>query len=128
MISVGVEGEVSLVEHDMARDENTTGGSIETPVPLVIGRVAKECVGDGARGKFVGRRGCDVGIAQTAEYAKVSVVGVYVEQEVERGMAMAGTTWSAIKEKSGCVKRLRPVGVQHGCMDKKGANNIIERA
>jgi hypothetical protein len=42
------KGEIQLVEDDVARDENSMGGEVETPVPLMVGGVPEEDTASGA--------------------------------------------------------------------------------
>jgi len=59
----------------MARDDGPPSGEVETAVPLVRGGITEEDTSCRAGSKLVFGSGSHVGIAQTAENAKVSVVG-----------------------------------------------------
>jgi hypothetical protein len=59
---VSGKGEGSLIENDMAGDDDLIGIKIESTVPFVMIRIAKEDTQSGARGEFVGSCGRYVGI------------------------------------------------------------------
>lgn len=51
------KGEGSLIENDMAGDDDLIGMTIETTIPFVMIRIAKEDTQSGARREFVGSYG-----------------------------------------------------------------------
>jgi len=59
----------------MARDDDPPSSEVKTAVPLVGGGITEEDTSCGTRSKLVFGSGSHVGIAQTAENAKMSVVG-----------------------------------------------------
>lgn len=83
---------MSLIEDDMAGDEDTVVGAIETAVPLVLGGVAEEDASCRARGEFMWGSGCDVGVAETPKHAERRVVRVSAMEEEEGGVIMTSTT------------------------------------
>jgi hypothetical protein len=46
----GGKGEIRLVENDVTRDEDSVGGEVETPIPLMVGGVPEEDTTSGAGG------------------------------------------------------------------------------
>jgi hypothetical protein len=46
----GGKGEIRLVENDVTRDEDSVGGEVETPIPLMVGGVSDEDTASGAGG------------------------------------------------------------------------------
>jgi len=62
-----------FVEDNVARDDDTVGGEIETPVTLVVRQVANEHTESGAWGKFVRGGSRKVGIAGAPKGSEVMV-------------------------------------------------------
>jgi hypothetical protein len=46
----GGKGEIRLVKNDVTRDEDSVGGEVETPIPLMVGGVSEEDIASGAGG------------------------------------------------------------------------------
>jgi hypothetical protein len=67
------KGKHIFVEDDMTRDDDAVGGKVQTPVPLVVRRVAKEQTAGGARRKLMRSGSRSVRVAGTAEHAKVVI-------------------------------------------------------
>jgi hypothetical protein len=71
----GGKREVRLVENNVTRDEDSVGGEVKTPIPVMIGRVAEEDTTSGARGELMRSSRSEIGIASAPEDTKM-VVGV----------------------------------------------------
>jgi hypothetical protein len=80
----------------MARDDDPPSSEVETAVPLVGGGITEENTSCGTRSKLVFAGGSHVGIAQTAENAKMSVVGgvaahrEHCSEQQRRGAGLGG--------------------------------------
>lgn len=61
-------GKNGLVKSDVARDYHAAGSEVKATITLVLERIAKEYAASGARGKFVGRGGVEVGVAKTTKH------------------------------------------------------------
>jgi hypothetical protein len=69
----------------VARDDDTVGGEVETPVTLVIRRVADESTKSGAWGKFVRGGGCEIGVTGAPKSSEVMVRRWSAMKSEERG-------------------------------------------
>jgi hypothetical protein len=100
------------------------GGEVQTPIPLVVRRVAKEEAAGGARRKLMRGSSRSVRVAGTAEHAKVVVGGgCAVQGEVGSRVAhrLGGKT---IEEVSGGVQGLCPVTGGERRMEEKAADHV----
>jgi hypothetical protein len=107
-------GKGSLIKDNVSRDDNPVRQQIKTPVPLVIGGIAKKDAKGGPRRELVRRCGGQVRVASTTEHTEMRVgwVGsVQVEEgrpEVER---LGG---EAVQQVSCRVKAFDPVRGKEG--------------
>jgi len=80
----------------MARDDDLPSGEVETAVPLVRGGITEEDTSCRTGSKLVFGSGSHVGIAQTAENTKMSVVGgvaahrEHCSEQQRRGAGLGG--------------------------------------
>jgi hypothetical protein len=72
----------------VTRYDDVLGEKIETPIPLVVVGVTEEEGVSGARHKFVGSSGGDVGIAWATKDLKVHM-GQYGAEEGEEGSGLS---------------------------------------
>jgi hypothetical protein len=108
----------------VTRDDDAVGGEVQTPIPLVVRRVAKEEAAGGARRKLMRGSSRSVRVAGTAEHAKVVVGGgCAVQGEVGSRVAhrLGGKT---IEEVSGGVQGLCPVTGGERRMEEKAADHV----
>ena len=93
----------------MAGDDDTIGGKIKTAVAFVFRRVTKEDTHGGARSKFMGGSGRDVGIALTTKDTEMVVRwGATEECKVGSGV-IEGASGVEVEKVCGGVKSLNPI-------------------
>jgi hypothetical protein len=100
------------------------GGEVQTPIPLVVRRVAKEEAAGGARRKLMRGSSRSVRVAGTTEHAKVVIGGGCVVQ-CEVGSRMAHRLGGKTVEKvGGGVQGLCPLAGMERHLEEKAANHI----
>ena len=108
----------------MTRDDDAVGGEVQTPIPLVVRRVAKEEAAGGARINLMRGSSGSVRVAGTAEHAKVVVGGGCVVQ-CEVGSRVAHRLGGKTVEKvGGGVQGLCPVAGRKRRLEEKAADHI----
>jgi hypothetical protein len=89
----------------VTRDEDSVGGEVKTPIPLMVGGVSEEDTSSGARGELMRSSGSEVGVASAPEDTKMVVGGMDAEEsEVGVGWATA-----LVEEVGGSGEGLSPV-------------------
>jgi hypothetical protein len=74
----------------VTRDEDSVGGEVKTPIPLLVGGVTEEDTASGARGELMRSSGSEIGVASAPEDTKMVVRGMDAEESVVRsGVATA---------------------------------------
>jgi hypothetical protein len=108
----------------MARDEDSSGGKIKTPVPLVIREVPEEDTESGAGVQLVGRGGSGVGVTRTPEDAKV-IVPRGTEKGVVWRRSGTGSRRKTVEEVGGGVQALSPEASRKRDLKQKGAHGVV---
>jgi hypothetical protein len=108
----------------VTRDDDAVGGEVQTPIPLVVRRVAKEEAASGARRKLMRGSSRSVRVAGTAEHAKV-VVGGGCAVKCEVGSRVAHRLGGKTVEKvGGGVQGLCPVAGRERRLEEKTTDHI----
>jgi hypothetical protein len=81
----GGKREIRLVKNDVTRDEDSMGGEVKTPIPLMVGGVSKEDIASGARGQLMRGSGCEIGVASAPKDTKMVIRGMDAEESEVRG-------------------------------------------
>jgi hypothetical protein len=93
-------------------------------VPFVVRRVAKEEAASGAWRQLMSSSSGSVGIAGTAEHAKVVVGGGRVVQGEVGGGVAHRLRWEAVEGVGGSVQGLCPVAGRERRLEEKATNHI----
>jgi hypothetical protein len=109
----------------MARDENTSGGKVEAPVPLVIRGVPEEDTERGARVQLVRRSGSSVGVTSTPKHAKVIIPRRGTEEGVVRSGSRTGSGRKAVKKVGGGVQALSPEASRKRSLKQESAHGVV---
>jgi hypothetical protein len=109
----------------MARDENTSGGKVIAPVPLVIRGVPEEDTERGSRVQLVRGSGSGVGVTRTPKHAEVIVPRRGTEEGVVRSGSGAGRRRKAVKKVGGGVQALSPEASGKRGLKQKGTHSVV---
>ena len=112
----------------MKRDEDSVGGEVKTPIPLMIGRVAEEDTTSGARGELMRSSRSEIGIARASEDTKMVVGGMDAEESEVRGGVGNRLGGETVEEVGGSAEGLSPVRSGKGSLEKERAHYIVRRA
>ena len=93
----------------MTRDEDSVGGEVKTPIPLMIGRVAEEDTTSGARGELMRSSGSEIGVASAPEDTKMVVRGMDAEESEVRGGVGNRLGGETVEKVGGSCEGLSPV-------------------
>jgi hypothetical protein len=102
----------------VTRDEDSVGGEVKTPIPLMVEGVSEEDTASGARGQLMRGSGCEIGVASAPKDTKMVIRGMDAkENEVTGGVGnhLGGET---IEEVGGSDKGLSPVMSGKGSLEK----------
>jgi len=97
-----------LIEHHMARNEDSTRGKVIASVPLVIRGVHKEDIESRTWSQLVRSRGGGVRVTRTPKDSKVIVARRGTEESVVWYGSWAGSESNAVNEVGGGVQALSP--------------------
>jgi hypothetical protein len=112
----------------VTRDEDSVGGEVKTPIPLMIGRVAEEDTTSGARGELMRSSRSEIGIARASEDTKMVVGGMDAEESEVRGGVGNRLGGETVEEVGGSAEGLSPVRSGKGSLEKERAHDIVRRA
>jgi hypothetical protein len=108
----------------VTRDDDAVGVEVQTPIPLVVRRVAKEEAAGGARRKLMRGSSISVRVACTTEHAKV-VVGGGCAVQCKVGSRVAHRLGGKMVEKvGGGVQGLCPVAGRERHLEEKATDHI----
>ena len=112
----------------MARNEDSVGGEVKTPITLMVGRVTEEDTTRGARGKLMRSNGREIGVASAPKDTKMVVRGMDAEESEVRGGVGNRLGGETVEEIGGSAEGLSPVRNGKGSLEKERAHYIVRRA
>lgn len=115
----------ALIKDNVAGDDDTFRGEVETAISFVRGRIAEKNTGRRAWSKFVGSSGGHVGIAKTAEDTEVAILGRGAMEQLVGDGVMDGRGRASVQEIGGCGKHLGPILGWHVHMEQECADCIV---
>jgi hypothetical protein len=113
----GGKREIRLIENDVARNEDSVGGEVKTPLTLMVGRVTEEDTARVARGKLMSS-GSEIGVASAPEDTKMVVRGLDAEESEVRGGVGNRLGGETIEKVGGSGEGLNPVTSGKGSLEE----------
>jgi hypothetical protein len=123
--SSGGKGEDRLVEHHMARYEDSTRGKVVASVPLVIRGVPKEDTESRTGCQLVRSGGGGVGVTRTPKDSKVIIARRGTKESVVRCGSWTSSGRKAVKEVSGGVQALGPEASRKRGLEQESAHGVV---
>jgi hypothetical protein len=113
-----------FVENEVTRDEYVVGDEVQTSIPLVVRGVTEKEAPSGAKRYLMGSGDRSVGIAGTAEHAKVIIGGgCAIQGEVGSGMAHR-LRGEPVEEMCSGVQGLCPVAGRERRLKEKEIDHV----
>jgi hypothetical protein len=112
----------------VTRDEDSAGGEVKTPIPLMVEGVTEEYTASGARGELMRSSGSEIGVASALEDTKMVVRGMDAEESVVRsgvGNCLGG---EMVEEVGGSGEGLNRVSSGKRSLEKLRAHDIVRHA
>jgi hypothetical protein len=102
----------------MARNEDSVGGEVKTPITLMVGRVTEEDTTRGARGKLMRSSGREIGVASAPKDTKMVVRGMDAEESEVRGGVGNRLGGETVEQVGGSGEGLSPVTSGKGSLEE----------